>query len=276
MTLLISWLGVDSRKPASIYVASDSRISWPDGSIFDYGKKTFNCKNYPDVFGYCGDVLFPSVVLNQLVEIIDQGLLFQSEWNCEQKSQAFIDKFIALFNSYPNQKWIATDALEVIHCSRDESSNFFSRKIRWTKASKKWKAESVKFESYSDKLFVTGSGAKEFLMKYETYWESENKYTSRALFQCFCHTLADIQNKSCGGAPQLVGLYRIKNGKSFGIISQRQRFFQGMRVDNLTNFDSVEWRNELFERCSGDTTLRIEGAQSQPNPLLRDANGATP
>ncbi|WP_310395238.1 hypothetical protein [Hymenobacter sp.] len=268
MTLLISWLGVDSRKPASIYVASDSRISWPDNSVFDHGKKVFSCKNHPDVFGYCGDVLFPSIVLNQLVDIIDQGLLFEPDWSCEQKFQAFIDKFIALFNSYPSQQWIATNALEIIHCSRDKTNNFFCRKIKWTKLSKKWEAEEVVFGSYSDKLFVTGSEVKEFLAKYESYWASGNKYTSRALFQCFCHTLADIKNKSCGGAPQLVGLYRINNGNNFGVISQRKRFFQGVRIDNLRNFDNIEWRNELFERCSGETMLKIEGAQSQPNPLL--------
>lgn len=49
MTLLSSWLGVDSRHPSSIYILSDSRISWGDKTKFDYGKKVFGCKNSPDI-----------------------------------------------------------------------------------------------------------------------------------------------------------------------------------------------------------------------------------
>ena len=78
MTLLASWLAVDSRAPSAVYIMSDSRISWDNRAFFDYGKKVFGCKNYPDIFGYCGDVLFPSIVLNQIVDIADHGLLFDN------------------------------------------------------------------------------------------------------------------------------------------------------------------------------------------------------
>lgn len=41
MTLLASWIAVDSRKPSSIYILSDSRISWGSAAKFDFGKKVF-------------------------------------------------------------------------------------------------------------------------------------------------------------------------------------------------------------------------------------------
>jgi len=265
MTLLASWIAVDSRKPSSIYIISDSRIKWQGGQKFDYVKKVFGCKNSPDIFGYCGDVLFPLIVLNQLVDIADQGLLFQDNWTCEEKSQAVIDKLIQSFNNYPQEN--TTNSLQIIHCSRDDKANFYCKKIRWTKDTKTWTGETVNFDNYSDKLFVVGSGANEFIEKYKKYWESENKKTSRALFHCFTDTLSDIKDNYCGGAPQLVGLYRIGNARFYGIIYKEKRYFQGVQIDNLINLNSIEWRNELFEICNGDTMKIKDSAQRQPNPL---------
>lgn len=268
MTLLASWVGVDSRKPSSIYIMSDSRISWGDKAKFDYGKKVFGCKSSPDIFGYCGDVLFPTIILNQIIGLADEGLLFADNSTCEEKSQAVITKLIQSFKNYPSEvNGITADSLQIIHCSRDTNANFYCNKIRWTKKTNKWSGENVDFKTHSDKLFVVGSGALEFLEKYKSYWESENQKTSRALFHCFTDTLIDIKDKYCGGAPQLVGLYRIGNGKSYGIIHNGKRYFQGLQIDNLTNFDNIEWRNELFEICDGNTMKIKKYAQRQPNPL---------
>ena len=67
MTVLIGWIGVDSRVPCSAYLMSDSRISWNDQlGAYDYGRKLFAFKNSPDILGYCGDVTFPSMVLSRL------------------------------------------------------------------------------------------------------------------------------------------------------------------------------------------------------------------
>ena len=155
MTLLASWIGIDSRKPSSIYIMSDSRISWGKTAKFDFGKKVFGCKNSPDIFGYCGDVLFPSIVLNQLIDIADQGLLFGDDWTCEQKSQAVIKKLIQSFNNYPKEvRGIAADSLEVIHCSRDNNANFYCKKMKWTKSTNKWTGETLEFKDHSDKLFI--------------------------------------------------------------------------------------------------------------------------
>lgn len=98
MTLIASFIGVDCKfpkpKPASIYIVSDSRISWGEKAKFDNGRKVFGCKNSPDIFGYCGDVLFPSIVLNQIADIADQGLLFEPNWTCKEKFQAVVNKLI--------------------------------------------------------------------------------------------------------------------------------------------------------------------------------------
>ena len=61
MTSLLAWVGVDSRHLSSIYLASDSRISWGDVANWDFGRKLFASTKYPEIIGYVGDVLFPSL-----------------------------------------------------------------------------------------------------------------------------------------------------------------------------------------------------------------------
>lgn len=86
MTTLAAWSGVDPRGPSSLYLVSDSRISW--GSYlnrWDAGRKLFACKSTPDVFGYVGDVLFPSLMLGQIIAAADDGMLFPMEASAEAR-----------------------------------------------------------------------------------------------------------------------------------------------------------------------------------------------
>jgi len=46
MTLVVAWIGVDSRKVSSAYIATDSRITWPGASVnkYDNAKKLYPLK----------------------------------------------------------------------------------------------------------------------------------------------------------------------------------------------------------------------------------------
>ncbi|GAB3845249.1 hypothetical protein GCM10028822_03440 [Hymenobacter terrigena] len=269
MTLVVSWIAYDSRGPSSIYLLSDSRISWRNGSSFDYARKVFGCVNYPDIFAYSGDVLFPSIVLNQIVNIIDSGMLFNEAWDFEEKFNAFYNKIKQVFQQYPSQvKDIVNDSIQIIHASRISDKNFFCRKIRWLKTTGQWTVENSDFKGYSEKIFVIGSGDEEFLDRYLRYNIGDGK-VSRAVFHCFYEFLINTKNKTCGGAPQLVGLYRNLSARSFGLIHNEKRYFQGLESNDLTDFNGVEWRNELFENCDGQTMTIKSNAKRQPNPLLR-------
>lgn len=69
MTSLAAWPGIDSRGLSTLYIVADSRISWP-GSLdhWDFGAKVFASALTPDIFGFYGDILVPSMVLPRLVE----------------------------------------------------------------------------------------------------------------------------------------------------------------------------------------------------------------
>ena len=51
--MLVSWIGIDTHGPTSAYIAADSRISWNMTNKFDFGKKVFASKKYPEIFGIC-------------------------------------------------------------------------------------------------------------------------------------------------------------------------------------------------------------------------------
>lgn len=269
MTLIVSWIGLDSRGPASLYLISDSRISWIDRSTvhkWDHGKKVYAFKNSPDIIGYCGDTLFTTQAISHIVNLADAGILFSNTHTADRRFARIKFKIKELLTPYP--EICMRDSFSIVYGTRVTSHDFICFELTWSK-SDGWKENKRSFADFSDKLMVLGSGAKEFEQKYIEYQKSEIQRTSRAIFQCFCDSLENIADPQCGGAPQLAGLYRIKNGIDFGVILKGKRYVSGVCVDNLSNFNPLEWRNELFERFDGEQKKIKAGAQLQPNPFTK-------
>ena len=270
MTLLISWIGVDSRKVSSLYIASDSRVSWTKATIFDRGRKVYGCLKHPIIVGYCGDVLFPSMVLGQVVEAADNGLLFSDESSGAEMLDAVDSMIRRALMDYPiRTAGVAADSVEFILAARGADGAFLCRTLTWTKTTSAWQQADVAFEPHSYTLAVLGSGASHFKAKFEEYQHGNDKKTSRAAYQCLCHTLAEGKDAYCGGAPQVVGLYNKFPARRFGIIHNGKRFLHGAELpdDEGLIFGGVEWRNDRFELCDGATKQIMLGAQRQPNAL---------
>lgn len=269
MTMLASWIGIDTHGPTSAYIVSDSRFSWSTNETFDYGKKVFASKRYPELFGYAGDVLFPSIVLSQIIEMIDTGILLTEKMSCEQKHKAIAEKICYSLSRYPNV--FCNNSIQIIHITRDTLFEgypsfhhyllSFDRKIGWVD-------REVDIPEKSGLLHVLGSGAKEFMENYEIFQNANNASTSRNVFQCFVNALQKMDDLHCGGAPQLVGLYRkpLSAGINYGIIYKEKRYLLGMEIPKGASFKNVDWRNELFEICDGETKRIVPGAAKQPMP----------
>jgi len=265
MTLLVSWIGKDSRKISSFYIASDSRFSWGNPIKYEYGRKVFAFTNSPDILGYCGDVSYPTVIINQIMEMEKEGILFPENSTNEDRSTILFSEITKKFENYPSTK-VMRSSLEIIHVSRDHATDFICNIFKWTKLDG-WSKRKQEIPETSDKVIVLGSGAEEFYNRYLEYYRGFNGKTSRALFQCLCHSLLKIKDFQCGVAPQLVGLYNRFNGKNFGVIYENTRYFLGREIEPNKLISKLEWRNELFERCDGHSTSILNGAQRQPNEL---------
>lgn len=273
MTLLVSWIGIDTHGPTSAYIVSDSRITWRKNTYFDYGKKVFASKLYPEIFGYAGDVLFPTIVLSQIVEMIDSNILFDNNMTCSQKNKIIFQKLQYMFSKYPGE--YGNNPIQIIHISRETTfegyPKFHHYLLTWNKNTG-WSQEEKSIPSKSGLLHILGSGKKEFEKNYnERYQQSENESTSRNVFHCFIDTLINIKNWQCGGAPQLVGIYRkpYSAAQNYGIIFNKKKYFLGTEIPKNSSFEEIQWRNENFELCDGRTKKRIENATRQENNLLR-------
>jgi len=265
MTLLLSWIGKDSRKTSSVYIASDSRFSWNPTKRYDYGRKVFALKKSPDILGYCGDVLYPTIILNQILEMDNDGLLFPTNTKNIERINIVFEEITKRFDTYPVDIAMR-NSLEIIHISRDNEVDFICYVYSWKRENGWSKTEHIIPES-SDKVIILGSGKDEFFDRYLRYYNGNNGKTSRAIFQCLCHTLLEIKDLQCGGSPQLVGLYNRFNGKNFGVVYNNKRYYLGKEVSISENLNRIEWRNELFERYDGSKLKILEGAQKQPNDL---------
>jgi len=188
-------------------------VSWGKIASFDHGRKVFAFRLSPDILGYCGDVLFPTMVLSQIAEMADQGLLFPPQASCKERYEAIKEKLVQQFQTYPKMvEEITAPVLQVLHIARNPIKNteYSCWLIEWTRK-KGWAGKKINMPSSSGVLFSLGSGSDEFNKNYARYESGPNRGTSRNVFHCFCDTLFNIKDEKCGGSPQLVGIYRKPN-----------------------------------------------------------------
>lgn len=267
MTLIVSWIGVDDKKSgkevASIYLASDSRYTWGNAGKFDYGIKVFGSIRFPEIFGFCGDVLFPSIILGQIIPQIDNGILLEVSDTIETKSNKIFSYIQTSLDSYPQN--FLRESFTILHASRFEKT-FKLFKISF-KLGKQLKKDEIPLGNISAKVFSGGSGSNEFDKNWRI-WESEkhnDHRTSRSVYHCLFKTLKEIKDPRTGGLPQIVGLYRNRNARLFGIIESEKKYIYGKESSEDINSTSIEWRNENFERMNSETLKILEGAQRQPS-----------
>lgn len=262
MTLLISWIGVDSRAVSSIYLASDSRYSWGNAK-YDSGVKLFGSIMTPDIFGFCGDVTFSSNLLNQIISQINTGLLITNTDTGESKNEKILEYIRNSLSIYPTSK--INHSFTILHCTRNNKKfqcfqTFFSEK-------KGLLNEEVKLPEVSQIIYSGGSGKLDFDRNWRLWdVEKHNDYrTSRGVYHCFVKTLRNTNDIFVGGVPQIIGLYRNGNAKIFGIIENNKKYIYGQETSNHTDFNKIQWRNHNFERMNPETLKILDGAQAQPS-----------
>lgn len=279
MTSFLAWTGLDSRGPSSVYFASDSRLTGPlkndlgtgkglESWKWDFGRKLFASQRYPDIWGYVGDVLYPSQILSQIADLVDVGILFKEDDIPEQKLEKIMGYFTIAASNYPFMPMV-----HIIYASRLDihgqsglKSTFRIFHITWK--NRKWDVERIGMplsDKKSGKLIVLGSGAQNINGAISMWEKSPHRDTSRSFFSAFCDGLETTSDENTGGAPQLVGIHRKGCSKYFGIIYQEQTYFLGLPVARPQNPNQIDWFDDLFQKANGKTKKRLTGAQVHPD-----------
>lgn len=265
MTLLIAWTGADNRKGgkeiASLYLASDSRISWGRTHANDYSEKIFGSNKYPDLFGFYGDVMFPKQILSFIINQIDSDLLFDSSDNSTKKNTKVFEEIKKSLSRYPN---VEKRDFTILHASRYQKE-FKLFQIKH-KVNQGVILKEIILSKKSDLVYSGGSGAKTFNNNFMLWKNEQHKDngTSRAVYHCLRETLSTIKDYTVGEYLQLMGLYRIGNARVFGIAYNDKRYIRGQEVNYNIQYDNIEWRNERFERINPRDLQLLEDAQNQP------------
>lgn len=268
VTTLACWIAVDSRRPSAAYIATDSRISWSASKAWDHGLKTFASSGSPDVFGYVGDVLFPALVLAQFSQAASAGLFTKRDFG--SRTGALLRLIKTSWDSLPAEE---RRDFTIVHCGRDGAfmgSVFGVALIRRTKRG--FATEQLEIPKKSSSFILTAGSGGAVVVAHSARWETTTaENTSRANFWALRDTIAGGTDPLSGGTPQLVGLYRMGNGRIFGHIDdKKQRFVAGMPVD-FAPMGDMEWRNEDFERMDARTRRRLKKAQKQARPARLQA-----
>jgi hypothetical protein len=265
MTSLAAWVGVDGRGTSALYFVSDSRLTWaPAGLEWSLGRKLFASGTTSDIFGYCGDVLFPSLVLSQLESLLNSSVLSPRGVAPHERHELILGMIQNSLESYPAAK---RAAFSIIHGAREYAglkSLFHLWKLDWS-TQLGWADTRVDLPNESRVALALGSGAGAFV-EWEKRWQRPLGRVSRAVFGAFCDALKSGADPKTGGAPQLVRLYRDGPGSAVGVIFEGQRFIYGICVPPGAGVHSVEWRNTQFERCDANTMAILENGQRQPRP----------
>lgn len=267
MTTLISWIAVDERQPSAIYLASDSRFTWPNKRHWNVGKKLYASTRHPEIFGFCGDVLFSAQVLDKLCNKIDFEHVLSSEVVFENKLEivrAFISESFA---SYPRE---AREHFEIQYISRSGSgmkSQFHAGIISWS-GQKDVEAKVLEIPAISGLVHSSGTGTKPLSNWYYRWKKSDIKDTSRSVFGAFCDSLSSGEDPQSGGSPQLMGLYRVGSPRIIGVIWKGEKYISGSPLHVSECPVGIEWHNELFERCDPETLQLKKNAQRQPRSII--------
>ncbi|WP_128918631.1 hypothetical protein [Bradyrhizobium nanningense] len=267
MTTLAAWSGVDPRGPASLYLVSDSRITWGSQSKrWDAGRKLFGCRNTPDVFGYVGDVVFPSLLLGQIAAAADDGVLFGAEANAQSRHAIVVETAkISLASRYNAPDYGFT----ILHGARDGvgmNARFRLWELTYNAATATsaalWTDEELPIDEKQSALHTAlGSGGHAVIKQNDALKYDAQGRTSRSIFWAFCDSLKNKTDPLSGGAPQLVGLYRTATAKSYGIAYEGHRYYQGLLVPDSAHLSGIEWRDVTFQRVDGATMQVLPGAQ---------------
>ena len=264
MTMLVSWIGVDQRGQSSLYLASDSRITWPGGGQWDAGRKLFAARSTPHAFGYCGDVLFPTQALGQVSDMIDHCLLFNRDSSPDRCFDSILDVLTDSLLAYPPS--VAAD-FSILYATRSGEGigcSFHLYQVDFHDHAAVGK-KKLTMPSHSGLLAVLGTGKQAFQETFIRWNNSEVRGTSRAVFSAFADALHGNTDPKSGGCAQLIGLYRKGGTAVFGIIWEGRCYFYGTPVKSVHG-KAVKWHNDLFEICDPQTLLRDRRSQPQPRP----------
>jgi hypothetical protein len=272
MTTLIAWVSYPISRPniRAIYLASDSRITWGSANRrWDAGRKLFTSDRSAHAFGYCGDVVFPSLVLAQVISAIDQKQLFEEDVPPDDQHKAIVS---VIKSSFERRHNAPDQGFTIVHAYRERSGDaacFRVWRTDYDHNQKVWGDALLTFPRDTATIVELGSGASATRQHGRRWKASDVGGTSRSVFSAFCDALGSKTDPLSGGAPQLAALYTSGPARPLGVFYQGHRFLHGLPLAIHAPSSKLEWRDGLFQRVDGEDGSQLPGARRFARPPIR-------
>lgn len=254
---------------SAIHLASDSRITWGSANRrWDAGRKLFTSDKSAHAFGYCGDVVFPSLVLAQVVSAIDQKQIFEEDVPPIDQHAAILSVIKSSFDRRHNAP---DQSFTIIHAHREKTKDdacFRLWQIDYDHGQKIWKDALLTLPSSTATIVELGSGASVTRQHGRRWSKSDVGGTSRSVFSAFCDALGSKTDPLSGGAPQLAALYTSGPACPLGVFYQGHRFLHGLPLAIHAPSSKLEWRDGLFQRVNGEDGSTLPGARRFARPPI--------
>jgi len=268
MTTLAVSLSVDSRGPCGLYILTDSRISWGPDHRWDGGQKAFASRRFPDVFGYFGDAYFPPMMLRQVLEQLDSGLVCCDDVDAADRHTAILQALrlaMTRISGHP-----PTSDFTVFHGART-GSKMSSRFCLWescySAVTRQWTDVERNILQDSSYLILTDGTGSVYVNSSKEEWEGTAAAgTSRSTVWAFFDAIKSKLDRLTGAHPQIVGIWRIGTARNFGIHWNGVPYLAGLRVVGDMSSEQVRWFDGDFEPCDHlGKRLKPEKAHLKPN-----------
>jgi hypothetical protein len=215
--------------------------------------------------GYCGDVMFTSQVLAQVVSVIDANALASGPLDGVELINAAAECIQAAFASYPEGERRGLEVLMGARQLEGVRSKFLLHHVVWNG---RWTTKAQDFPAASAPVIIRGSGYSRVTESLRTWRQTNVGGTSRAVFSAFCDSLREDPHYETGGPPQLVGIIRKPRSAGFaaGVVYCGEPYFQGLNAQTFKGRNQTLWFNELFERVDPQSLARIPGSAVHERP----------
>lgn len=263
MTTLISWKGVDTHGISSIYIASDSRVTFSANVHSDNCRKILVSTKHPLIFGYCGDVVYPLFHIGAILSLIDSFGISCIGNNFDDHCFSIC----SMLNSSSEEyfKSIKTESTIIFVEREFIGMDSIFRMCKFKFINGKYINEKIDIESSSPLIFAGGSGG---IMYTDLYYDKfRANSVSREVFWALCSFIKSGVDKNTGGSPQLAGLFKKGSAVPHCVVWNDSLYFCGTDINSIQHhsfFEGIKCVNENFELCNPITKNLKEGAQRQP------------
>jgi hypothetical protein len=272
MTTLQSWIsysdtGESPHLPRAIYIASDSRITWgTENHRWEAGRKVFVTRDEPHLFGFCGDVILPALVIGQVLSAIDSGVLFAKNASTADRHDAV---FKAIQRSIEQAISTPTSDFTIHHIQREHEwpqTSFRAWSIFFNAKNRSSTSREIPIPETTNLVGTYGSG-KETVAEHHGKWKlSDAAGRSRAFLASLCDSIRPGNDPLSGGPPQVAALYTNGPPIQIGMIVDGRRYLNGLEVDIAPQLSNIEWRDSLGQVVDPMTGKPMLGARRFARP----------